>query len=225
MPDTMPDEAYPLRKEAEDELRRMILSGRFAPGERMKERELVELLGISRTSMREALRRIEAEGLITLEPNRGPAVTRVTYEQAEEIYEVRGSLEAQACAGFALRASSADVARLRQAHEALRVASAAGDVEGVLAGSDDFYGAILRGGGNSVLRDMLRQLQNRVVFLRRTSLSEAGRMPETFIELTAIFEALVARDEQGAAKASIHHVRQASRVALRAIRRKDATVG
>ena len=219
------EEGAPRRSKAEEELRRMILSGRFAPGERMKERELVEALGISRTSMREALRRIEAEGLITLEPHRGPSVTRITYEQAEEIYEVRSSLEAQACIGFALRAGSADTERLRQAHAALRTATEAGDVDGVLSGSDDFYGAILTGGGNSVLRDMLRQLQNRVVFLRRTSLSEPGRMPETFAELTAIMQALLARDEQAAAKASVHHVRQASRVALRAIRRQEAQRG
>jgi DNA-binding GntR family transcriptional regulator len=209
----------PLRSKVEDALRQMIVSGLLKQGERIKERELVDRFGISRPMIREALRRIEAEGLITLEPNRGPSVARITFEQAEEIYEVRASLEAQACIGFALRASSRHVARLREVLAALTDATARADVAGVLSASDDFYDVILDGSGNQILREMLRQLQNRIVFLRRTSLSEPDRMPETLDELTRIVEALVARDEQAAAKASMHHVRQASRVALRALRR------
>lgn len=219
MDSTETETAAPLRRQAEDALREEIVSGKFVPGERLKERELVELLGISRTSLREALRQIEAEGLVTLAPNRGPVVSRLSYEQAEEIYEVRNTLEAQACLGFAERASSAQIEQLRECFAALRDFSLAGDVEGTVRLSADFYRIILEGCGNGLLRSMVKQIHNRIVLLRRTSLSEAGRLPETLAELTQIYQALMSRDGHAASAASQHHVRQAARVALRVMRR------
>lgn len=211
--------AAPLRRQAEDVLREEIVSGKFVPGERLKERELVELLGVSRTSLREALRQIEAEGLVTLEPNRGPVVAKLSYEQAEEIYEVRNTLEAQACLGFAERASSAQIEQLRACFAMLRDFALAGDIEGAVRLSADFYQVILEGCGNGLLRRMVKQIHNRIVLLRRTSLSEAGRLPETLAELTQIYQALMSRDGYAASAASQHHVRQAARVALRVMRR------
>ncbi|VCU68430.1 HTH-type transcriptional regulator McbR [Pigmentiphaga humi] len=219
--DNIPAEApASLRRRAEQDLRRAILSGRYQAGERLKERELMESLGVSRTLLREALRQVEAEGLVELVLNRGPVVARLTYEDAEEIYEVRGILEAQSCVGFALRASSVHMKRLDEVFGQLRQAAEAGDVARTLALSDSFYDVIAEGCGNSVLSVMLKQLHNRIVLLRRTSLSEPGRLPETLDELAHIYRALHARDEEAARKASVHHVRQASRVALRAIRRE-----
>ncbi|WP_454688534.1 GntR family transcriptional regulator [Achromobacter aloeverae] len=212
------EDAAPLRRQAEDALRRKILSGELAPGDRLKERELVELLGVSRTSLREALRQIEAEGLVTLEPNRGPVVAKLGYEDAEDLYEVRGVLEEQACAGFAARATSTHMKALKQAFTELRRLALAGDVEGTVRLSDVFYDAIQDGCGNRLLGRMLTQLHNRIVLLRRTSLSEPDRLPETLVELTEIYDALIARDERAAAAASRHHVRQAARVALRVLR-------
>jgi DNA-binding GntR family transcriptional regulator len=195
--------AMPLRRKAEDALREKIIAGYFSPGERLKERELIELLGVSRTSLREALRQIEAEGLITLAPNKGPVVAKLSYEQAEEIYEVRNT----------------QINQLRACFELLRKQALSGDVEGTVSLSSDFYEIILEGCGNSLLRSMVTQIHNRIVLLRRTSLSEADRLPETLAELTQIYEALIARDGHAAGVASQHHVRQASRVALRVMRR------
>lgn len=213
------ESATPLRKQAEEGLRKAILSGRYDAGERLKERQLMEALGVSRTVLREALRQIEAEGLVTLVPNRGPVVSVLSYEDAEEIYEVRGVLESQACIGFVLRASSAHVRKLEGVFADLKRAAEAGDVGRTLELSSDFYDVILEGSANKVLRSMLKLLHNRIVLLRKTSMSEPGRLPETLDELTQMFVALRARDEQAASKASIHHVRQASRAALRIMRK------
>lgn len=215
------ESATPLRKQAEEDLRKAILSGRYNAGERLKERQLMETLGVSRTLLREALRQIEAEGLVTLVPNRGPVVSVLSYEDAEEIYEVRGILEAQACAGFVLRASSGHVRKLQRVFAELERAAQAGDVLRTLELSSDFYDVILEGSGNKVLSSMLKLLHNRIVLLRRTSMSEAGRIPETLDELTRMHEALCARDEAAASKASQHHVRQASRAALRIMRQRQ----
>lgn len=211
----------PLRRQAEDALRKTILSGRFQPGDRLKERELMELLDVSRTLVREALRQVEAEGLVEIAPNRGPVVAVLTYEEAEEIYEVRGILEAQLCNGFALRARSEHIQSLAATFDLLAAAARRGDVEQTVALSDTFYDTIAAGCGNQLLGNMLRQLHNRIVLLRRTSLSEPSRLPETLYELTQIFEALKARDEAAASKAALHHVRQAARTALQVLRNRQ----
>lgn len=213
------ESATPLRRRAEENLRKAILSGRYDAGERLKERQLMESLGVSRTLLREALRQIEAEGLVTLVPNRGPVVSVLSYEDAEEIYEVRAALEAQACVGFVLRASSNHVRKLQGVFADLKRAAQAGDVLRTLELSGDFYDVILEGNGNKILGSMLRLLHNRIVLLRRTSMSETGRLPETLDELTQMFNALCARDESAASKSSTHHVRQASRAALRVMRK------
>ena len=213
-------EPVTLRKKAEEALRKSILSGRYAPGDRLKEREIGQELNVSRTLVREALRQVEAEGLIEVVPNRGPVVAILSHEEAEEIYEVRGILEAQLCTGFASRASSAHMHALESAYYSLAQAAKDGDVSGTLTLSDEFYEAIAAGCGNRLLGHLLRQIHNRIVLLRRTSLSELNRLPETLYELTLIFEALKARDEIAAGKAALHHVRQASRAALRVLRNR-----
>ena len=93
----------PLRRDqAFDRLRDAIITGHFAPGARLIERELCEAMGVSRTSIREVLRRLEAEQLIEVEPRRGPIVARLTRKQVAEIYDVRALLEAAVVAGLGL---------------------------------------------------------------------------------------------------------------------------
>src|SRR5215813_3992360 len=110
--------AAPLRREIENRLRAAIVGGRFKPGERLIERELCEMLGVSRPSLREALRQLEAEELVTILPNRGPIVAALTVVEAEQLYDVRAMLEGLAARRFAETASDADIAALRQALDA-----------------------------------------------------------------------------------------------------------
>ncbi len=98
-------EAVTLRMRVEDKLRSAISNGVFKPGQRLIERELCELTGVGRTSIREAVRQLEAEGLITSIPHRGPVVTRISVEEAQQLYAVRALLEG--AAGRALRRASA----------------------------------------------------------------------------------------------------------------------
>ena len=84
-----------------DKLREAILSGAFSPGQKLVEKDLWQSLGISRTVVREALQHLQAEGLINIIPYKGPVVATLTLQDANELYEVRASLESLACAGFA----------------------------------------------------------------------------------------------------------------------------
>jgi len=104
-----------LRQRATDKIREAILSGVFTPGQRLVEKDLGQSLGISRTVLREALQHLQAEGLINNIPYKGPVVSTLSLQDANELYEVRGALESLACAGFARHASQEQVARLREA--------------------------------------------------------------------------------------------------------------
>ncbi len=213
--------AAPLRRRVEDALRQAIISGRFAPGDRLRERDLMEMLKVSRTSLREALRQIEAEGLVALEPNRGPVVTTVTYEEVEEIYEVRSVLEAQACSGFAERGSSIQMKQLREIFAEMTVAGEADDVRKTLELKSKLYNIILEGCGNRLIGQLLSQLHNRAMLLRRTSLSEPTRLQEMLHEISTLLDAFAAHDAKAAWSISVHHINQAKRAALKVMRQNE----
>src|SRR5574341_1720413 len=111
--DLLVTENLPARELVARKLRAAILSGRFQPGQRLRERELVTRMGVSRTPIREALRKLELEGLITTVPYKGPTVTMPTLEGAQALYETRAALEGQATALFAGRADADAIERLR----------------------------------------------------------------------------------------------------------------
>ena len=96
-------------------LREAIFSGDFTPGEKLNEPALCRMLGVSRTSLREALRSLNAEKLVTIIPNRGPMVTEIGWEEAQAIYQVRALLEGEALALFTQRAQEEDLEALRAA--------------------------------------------------------------------------------------------------------------
>ena len=103
-----------LRSRVEEYLRSSIMEGRMKGGERLREQELCEQLGISRSTLREALRTLEAERLISIEPHRGPTVIRITEKAAQDLYALRALLEGFAAHEFARLASDADIDRLKR---------------------------------------------------------------------------------------------------------------
>src|SRR5690606_19865131 len=116
-------ESSSLRQLATDRLRDAVLSGAFQPGTKLVERDLCEMLGVSRTVLREALQHLGAEGLITSVPHKGPVVATISAKEAQDIYAVRTALEALAGEGFALHASEDQIAKLREALNKLEKAS------------------------------------------------------------------------------------------------------
>jgi len=202
-------EARPTRERVLDKLREAILSGRFQPGQRLVERELVEQLGVSRTPIREALRKLELEGLVTTVPYKGPMVTLPTLEDARQLYEVRAALEGQATSLLASRAQPEDVAclqqRVRTAEEAVR----AGDVRAVLAANNAFHDELAARCGNTLLESLIANLRNRIILLRVESLSLPGRPPQSVAEHRQIVERIRARDPKGARECMEMHILRA----------------
>ena len=128
-------------------MRNAILEGRFAPGQRLVERNLCELTGVSRTAVREALRSLEAEGLVVNVPNRGPTVARLTRRDAEDIYTVRALLEVKAVELFMQSATAADLATLGDHLEQMEAAHGRGDLELVNTVKKQYYDIFVGGCG------------------------------------------------------------------------------
>lgn len=206
--------AAPVRSQVVETLRVAITSGRFTPGQRLVEKDLCDLMGVSRPSVREALRQLESEGLIVTIPNRGPLVSRLSARDAASIYEVRGALEALAAKLFAASASDRQIADLEASLERLEAAYATCDVEKIIETKKDFYDILLEGSGNSIIPSILSMMNARITQLRRVSLSSPKRAAASIREIRAVLKAIKHRDPEAAFKATLHHIEQAAKVAL-----------
>lgn len=210
--------AAPIRSQVVEMLRTAITRGQFAPGERLVETDLCDLMGVSRPSLREALRQLESEGLIVTVPNRGPTVSLLSAQDVASIYEVRGALEALAAQLFAATASEAEVEELDRTVDDLERAYQSEDLEKIVVAKQRFYDVLLAGSGNSMLPSLLRTMNARVTQLRRVSLSLPQRGTVSLREIRAVLRAIKRRDPDGAFKASLHHVKEASKVVLRSLK-------
>jgi DNA-binding GntR family transcriptional regulator len=206
--------AAPLRHSVTGSIRDAIALGRFKAGDRLPERSLCEMTGVSRTLIREALRQLESEGVIKVLPHRGPVVADLTSQQAEGIYQVRMELEGLACQLFAQRASEAHRSALGRAFNDLRSSFKDPDPLSRLHAKNRFYDCLVDGSGNEALGVSLRLLNARVMLLRSTSLRAPGRASRSIAELTELMDALMARDGKRARKAAVAHVRNAAQAAI-----------
>ena len=206
--------AAPLREQVADYLREAIADQRFKPGERLVERDLCELLGVSRTTVREALRQLEAEGLVENDPQHGPTVARVTPEAALEIYQLRAAIEGLASRLAALRATPEELTLLEGAFHALQSAADAGDLVALLAAKDALYDTLFRAAKHSLIAQMHKTLRYRIKMLRAVSLSAEGRTQKSIAEIRAILDAIVRRDPARAEALAIAHVFYACKTAL-----------
>jgi DNA-binding GntR family transcriptional regulator len=211
-----------LRLLVEDKLRAAIASARFKPGQRLIERELCALTGVGRTSIREALRQLEAEGLVTVVPHRGPSVSRITAEEARHLYAVRALLEGYAGRCFAERRREEDIAALLADVDRFVKAARHRNEGELIATKTAFYATLLRGCGNPIVAQMLRLLHNRITFLRLTSMTQAGRLKQSVAEIQDIAAAIAGGDAEAAEKACVRHIERAAKVALEVLLKSEA---
>jgi DNA-binding GntR family transcriptional regulator len=210
--------AAPLREQVREVLRRAIVEQHLPPGHRLIERELIEQTGVSRTTVREVLRELTAEGLVKTVPQKGAVVAVPSAQEAAELYEVRAALEALAARRFVEHATLDEVEELAAALAELeRVTADGGEIRALLQAKDRFYDVLLRGSRNEAVHSILAGLKARVGLLRTRSLSQPGRAQRSVGEIRAIVEAVRARDADAAAEACAHHVEQAARAGLEGV--------
>lgn len=190
--------AAPLRLDVVDALREAIVSGRLAPGTRLIERDLIELTGVSRTVIREALRQLESESMIETIPNKGPIVRSLTRAEAVDLYAIRAVLEGLAAHMFVEHATDADIAALKRALDRTVTAYEANDPEGIIRVKNEFYNLLFAGTGSDILRTMLGSLYARIWRWRALGLGHpkrsANRSAQSVAGLRDLYAAIKDRD-------------------------------
>lgn len=171
----VPRSAAPLRRQVLDELRQSIIAGRLRPGARLVERELIAMMGVSRTVIREALRQLESEGLVAIVPNKGPIVRELTRDEARDLYSIRAVLEGLAARLFVENASALSIDRLELELRSTEQAYADGDSEQILAAKNRFYEILLDGAASETLSSMLGALHVRIWRWRAVGISHPLR--------------------------------------------------
>jgi DNA-binding GntR family transcriptional regulator len=195
----------------EEEIERVILGGEYAPGDRINEKELALRFGVSRGPIREALRSLEASGLVEQVRNRGVFVRRLTAEQAADIYDVRAVLFAFAGKLMAMKASGDDIVRLRSFVAAMDAAIARDDRKDYLRENFAFHMFIVAGAANPVLSTHYLSLVKQLTLYRARNLTIVDSMRASNDEHGEMVEAIAARDPARAEAAHLNHVMTAKR--------------
>lgn len=204
-------------------LRNAIVFGELPAGHRLLERELALRLAVSRTPIREALRRLSEEGLVSGVPNRGFVVRTVGLQEAEHVYTVRQPLEVLAAQLAAGRCTPRDLAELEGCLVRAERAAAAGDWRTVIQENNAFHDLIARASGNPVLTRMLDLLRNQVNLVRMALWARMPSRPtETLRQHREILEALRRRDPQAAGAAAQAHLRSSWRSLWQALQKEGS---
>ncbi|GIM44489.1 GntR family transcriptional regulator [Collibacillus ludicampi] len=187
-----------IREEVYHTLQDWIVTGKLEPGEHLRDKELAEILGVSRTPIREALLRLEDEGLVQTKPNRWTQVAPINLEEARNIYPIVWSLERLALTTAFDRTSNQDIEKMELANHCLKQAMAAGDHMAALKSDNDFHSVYINLANNDELNKLLSGLK---VKLRRIELYYFDRMKDAGVscaEHDQIINSLKQRDLKGA---------------------------
>ena len=212
-----------LRELATIRIRNAILHMHFKPRQKLTERKLCTDLGVSRTCIREALRQLEAEGLVERMPRRGLCVAAVSPSEARQIYEVRLALETTFSRLFVERASDKDVKALKAACDLIERDMNRKPVTSYVQALDKFYDILLRGADNDVARSILRTLRARISYLR--ALTAEATVPEREVEtlrlLRDIVDAAMRRDADEIAQRCQTMVERSARFAISILEKQE----
>jgi GntR family transcriptional regulator, trigonelline degradation regulator len=211
-----------LRELTLEKLRGAIVQGYFRPGDRLVERTLCDELGVSRTVVREVLRHLETEGLVEIVANQGPIVARLDPEQVQEIYELRGLLEAYAARACAEQSTPELVKQLRKIRKMIEDAFAKRDLARVLEQTEVFYDAMFECARKTVTLTVVRSLNARINQLRALTIATPGRSDESNREMNKLLDAIERGDGDAAAAASSAHIRRTSELALAVLAEQQA---
>lgn len=198
-----PIAATALYQQVAERLRARILAHEIPPGSWIDEQALAEQYGISRTPLREALKVLVSEGLVTLKPRRGCYVTEVTAQDMDEIFPILALLEGRCAFEATSKASAADLAALDQLQAQLEEAAARNNVEDFFEANQRFHRALQALAGNRWLVQIIEDMRKVLKLNRHQSLSREGRLAESLEEHRGIMQALHARDA-AAAQARMH---------------------
>jgi DNA-binding GntR family transcriptional regulator len=207
-------EALPRGEHAYRRIRAAIQSGELKPGERLREMELADSIGLSRTPVREALARLESEGLVTHDATRGIMVAELDYSMVTELYYMREVLEGTAARLTAQHASEVEVSILEDLCRQYEAASKSGDDVALASSNRRFHDTLYRCSHNRYLVNMLTVLHDALSLLGSTTLRNPERAVESLKEHAAVVVAVKDRDPEAAEHALRAHIRASQKVRM-----------
>lgn len=210
------DSYKPLREVVFESLREAIIMGRLRPGERLMELALAEELGVSRTPVREAIRKLELEGFVVMVPRKGAYVAGITDKDITDVFEVRAALEALA-AGLAAERITEDEIEALQRAVVQPFDDRSPDINAVVAWDTEFHNMIYRASRNERLSQIVTNLGEQIQRFRMTTLSLPGRTKEALLEHQAIAEAISERQIELARSLAEQHIENAENSLLQAM--------
>jgi DNA-binding GntR family transcriptional regulator len=189
-------------------LREAIVTRRLAPGTRLTEEGLAQQYGVSRVPVREALRSLEAEGFVRIEPYSGTFVAQLSEDEAEDLLRVRAALEVLCAGQAAARCTAHDVEEMRATIAAASAAIAAGRHDDLVGLNGRFHVLLARASGNTVLHGLLTQLQAKIEWVYAADVQ--SRAQASWSEHAEMVDALSAHDAEAAAAAATQHIANAT---------------
>ncbi|MGW1347030.1 GntR family transcriptional regulator [Kribbella sp. NPDC002412] len=201
-----------LREQVLAELRRRIVDGDYAQGERLTETRLADDFGVSRNPVREALRVVEAEGFVQILPRRGAVVVTLDEVAVRDLFAVREQLETLAAGLAAERATPRDVERLRRLLAEASEATEAKDFDRVAELNSAFHRTVITISGNRWLLSISAAMYHHVHWVFRVG--AAQRAPHSWEEHIRLVDAIAAGDREAASTAARLHVEAAAKAAL-----------
>ena len=204
----------PLREVVCETLRDAIRKGVLKPGERLMEIQLAEELGVSRTPVREAIRKLELEGYVIMMPRRGTYVASQSIRDVNEVFEIRITLDSLASGLAAERITDEELERLQHLLVAIGGYIEANDMDKIVETDMEFHDLLYQASRNSRLVGIIFNLREQLTRFRATSMSFPGRLKATHEEHCRIVDAIAKGDVKAAQEASEYHMEQAERTLL-----------
>ena len=201
--DRPPLSSRALYQDVAERLRQQIFSRELEPGEWIDEQKLALAYGISRTPLREALKVLAVEGLVTMKLRRGAYVTEMSHTDVAQVYHLMGLLESDAAGQVAASASLAQIADLQALHD--RLESEVDQRDAFFATNEQFHLQLLAVAGNRWAAQIVQDLRKVMKLNRHLSLFRQGRLAESLAEHRAVMAAIQARDAASAASLTRAH--------------------
>ena len=214
------DEFLPLRDVVFNTLRQAILRGELKPGERLMEIQLAKKLGVSRTPIREAIRKLELEGLVLMIPRKGAEVAEITEKNMLDVLEVRRALEELAVKLACERITEEEIQELKDAADAFQKILSEKDITKIAEADEAFHDVIFKSTGNDRLIQLLNSLREQMYRYRLEYLKREEYHPQLLEEHQQIIDRITRKDQSEAAELIDRHIGNQVDVMLEMIRGK-----
>ncbi|NLN87151.1 MAG: GntR family transcriptional regulator [Syntrophomonadaceae bacterium] len=215
------DSYKPLRDLVLEAIRSAIMNGTLQPRERLMEIQLAEELGVSRTPVREALRKLELEGFIVMVPRKGAYVADLSFKDIADVFEIRAALEGLAAGLAAERITEDELENMERLIVGKQEAINSGDIDKLVEVDTSFHELLYKASRNDRLAAIISNLREQIQRFRLTSLSFPGRNKESLQEHKQLVEAIQARDSQLARQLAQEHIENAENVLIESIKMEE----